>query len=140
MKEKLLDIKARVQSELNEIQDLKELDQLRVKYLGKKGEITAVMKEMGKLSAEERPVIGALANEVRTEIENSLQDKITLAWAILICEIPIFRLTVLFEKATSNLVFDSFTLLYRGASQLAKGTSQLDKGVSQLDKGTSLCK
>ena len=36
MKEKLLDIKARVQSELNEIQDLKELDQLRVKYLGKK--------------------------------------------------------------------------------------------------------
>ncbi|MBL7575575.1 phenylalanyl-tRNA synthetase, alpha subunit [Peptoniphilus asaccharolyticus DSM 20463] len=77
MKEKLLDIKARVQSELNEIQDLKELDQLRVKYLGKKGEITAVMKEMGKLSAEERPVIGALANEVRTEIENSLQDKIT---------------------------------------------------------------
>lgn len=77
MKEKLLDIKARVQSELNEIQDLKELDQLRVKYLGKKGEITAVMKEMGKLSAEERPIIGALANEVRTEIESSLQDKIS---------------------------------------------------------------
>ncbi|EGY76464.1 phenylalanine--tRNA ligase subunit alpha [Peptoniphilus indolicus] len=77
MKEKLLDIKARVQSELNEIQDLKELDQLRVKYLGKKGEITAVMKEMGNLSAEERPIIGALANEVRTEIESSLQDKIS---------------------------------------------------------------
>ncbi|MDY2986790.1 MAG: phenylalanine--tRNA ligase subunit alpha [Peptoniphilus sp.] len=77
MKEKLLEIKARVQSELNEIQDLKVLDRLRVKYLGKKGEITAVMKEMGKLSAEERPIIGALANEVRTEIENSLQDKIS---------------------------------------------------------------
>lgn len=75
MKEKLLDIKERVQKELNEIHDLKELDQLRVKYLGKKGEVTAVMKEMGKLSAEERPIIGALANEVRSEIENNLQEK-----------------------------------------------------------------
>lgn len=77
MKDKLLDIKERVKKELSEVKDLKELDQLRIKYLGKKGEITAVMKEMGKLSAEERPVIGALANEVRDDIENALQDRNT---------------------------------------------------------------
>lgn len=76
MKEKLLDIKERVQKELDQVNDLKELEQLRIKYLGKKGEITAVMKEMGKLTAEERPIVGALANEVRTEIENNLQDKV----------------------------------------------------------------
>ena len=44
------------------------LDELRVKYLGKKGELTAVLKQMGKLSAEERPVIGQLANEVRERL------------------------------------------------------------------------
>ena len=49
------------------------LEELRVKYLGKKGELTAVLKMMGKLSAEERPVMGALANTVRAEIEEKLE-------------------------------------------------------------------
>ena len=49
--------------------DLKALDELKVKYLGKKGELTAILKQMGKLSPEERPVIGQLANEVRATIE-----------------------------------------------------------------------
>ena len=46
-----------------------ELENIRVKYLGKKGELTAVLKQMGKLSPEERPVMGQLANEVRSAIE-----------------------------------------------------------------------
>ncbi len=46
-----------------------ELENIRVKYLGKKGEVTAVLKQMGKLSPEERPVMGQLANEVRASIE-----------------------------------------------------------------------
>ena len=45
------------------------LEALRVKYLGKKGELTAILKQMGKLSAEERPVMGQLANQIRAEIE-----------------------------------------------------------------------
>ena len=45
------------------------LEALRVKYLGKKGELTAILKQMGKLSAEERPVMGQLANTIRAEIE-----------------------------------------------------------------------
>ena len=48
------------------------LDALRVKYLGKKGELTAILKQMGKLSAEERPVMGQLANQIRAELEQAI--------------------------------------------------------------------
>ena len=49
------------------------IEELRIKYLGKKGELTAVLRGMGKLSAEERPVIGQLANDVRAEIEAKIE-------------------------------------------------------------------
>ena len=49
-----------------------DLEQIKIKYLGKKGELTAVLRGMGALSAEERPVIGQLANEVRADIEAAL--------------------------------------------------------------------
>ena len=49
-----------------------DLEQIRIKYLGKKGELTAVLRGMGALSAEERPIIGQVANEVRAEIESAL--------------------------------------------------------------------
>ena len=52
-----------------------ELEALRVQYLGKKGELTAVLKQMGKLSAEERPVMGQLANAVRAELEQSMEQQ-----------------------------------------------------------------
>ncbi len=48
-----------------------ELQQIRARYLGKKGEITAVMKGMGQLSAEERPLVGALANQVKDRLEEA---------------------------------------------------------------------
>ena len=51
-----------------------ELEEMRVKVLGKKGELTAVLKQMGKLSAEERPVIGQVANECRADIEKALEE------------------------------------------------------------------
>ena len=50
------------------------LEALRVKYLGKKGELTAVLKQMGKLSAEERPVMGQLANQIREELAAAIED------------------------------------------------------------------
>ncbi len=49
-----------------------ELEALRVKYLGKKGELTAVLKQMGKLSPEERPLMGQVANEVRSALESAI--------------------------------------------------------------------
>ena len=51
------------------------LEQLRVKYLGKKGELTAILRQMGKLSAEERPLMGQLANQLRADIENALDER-----------------------------------------------------------------
>ena len=57
---------------LGEVGDAAGLDALRVKYLGKKGEITAILKQMGGLSAEERPIIGQLANEIRAELETAI--------------------------------------------------------------------
>ena len=52
--------------------DNADLEQIRIKYLGKKGELTAVLRGMGALSSEERPIIGQIANEVRAEIEAAL--------------------------------------------------------------------
>ena len=52
-----------------------DLDALRVKYLGKKGELTAVLKLMGSLSAEERPVMGQMANEVRAAVEKAIESQ-----------------------------------------------------------------
>ncbi len=55
-----------------------DLDALRVKYLGKKGELTAILRGMGQLSAEERPVVGQIANEVRTAIEDAINARRTV--------------------------------------------------------------
>lgn len=75
MKEKLGSIKQTASELLSQAQTLDALEELRVRYLGKKGELTAVLKGMGALSKEERPVIGALANEVRSYIEQELEEK-----------------------------------------------------------------
>ena len=75
MKEKLAAIRSAAMSALENSKMLSELEELRIQYLGKKGELTSVMKGMGELSAEERPVIGQLANEVRSKIESALEEK-----------------------------------------------------------------
>lgn len=72
MKEKLEQIQAEALQSLNEVSDLKVLEDLRVKYLGKKGELTQILKGMGGLSPEERPIVGQMANEVRAAIESKL--------------------------------------------------------------------
>ena len=75
MKEQLQNIKEQALNAIGECSDVKQLDELRVKYLGKKGELTAILKSMGKLSAEERPVMGQLANDVRQALESAVADK-----------------------------------------------------------------
>ena len=73
MKEQLAKIRAEALSAFEGVRDPAALDELRVRYLGKKGELTAVLKQMGKLSAEERPAMGQLANEVRAALEGALE-------------------------------------------------------------------
>ncbi len=74
MKQKLEQLKSEALSALENISSSDALEALRIKYLGKKGEITSILKQMGSLSAEERPVIGQLANEVRADIENAISE------------------------------------------------------------------
>ncbi len=75
MQEKLLNLKDIALGEIQDASTIEELESLRVKYSGKKGQLTAIMKEMGKLSAEERPVVGKVANIVREAIEGGINTK-----------------------------------------------------------------
>ena len=77
MREQLEQIKSKALAALEAAKDSAELEGLRVSLLGKKGELTAVLKMMGKLSAEERPVMGQLANSVRAAIEERLEARKT---------------------------------------------------------------
>ena len=76
MKQQLEEIRESAKSQLSKAASLAELDTLRVKYLGKKGELTAILNQMGKLSAEERPIIGQLANEIRADLEASIAESV----------------------------------------------------------------
>ena len=75
MKEQLEQIRINALEALDAAATPAALEELRVKLLGKKGELTAVLKQMGKLSAEERPIMGQLANSVRAQIEEKLENR-----------------------------------------------------------------
>ncbi len=84
MREQLEMIKAQAIAALEAADTPAALEELRVRFLGKKGEVTAVLKQMGSLSAEERPVMGQIANSVRAEIEQKLEArKATIHAAVL---------------------------------------------------------
>ena len=75
MKEMLEALREASRKAIEEAVDMDALENLRIRYLGKKGELTAILKQMGKLSAEERPVIGQLANQIRSELESELDSR-----------------------------------------------------------------
>ncbi len=75
MEQKLKELEQKALEEVKTASDLKELNQVRVSYLGKKGPITEVLRGMGKLSAEERPKMGALANMIRETITKAIENK-----------------------------------------------------------------
>lgn len=75
MKEKLEALKAEATAEIQAASDEKSIEELRVKYLGKKGELTALLKQMGSLSPEERPVMGQLVNKAKQEVEELISNK-----------------------------------------------------------------
>ena len=73
MKEQLNQILSQALGQVSSVTSQQKLEAARVKFLGKKGELTGILRGMGKLSAEERPVIGQLANEVRAQIEQAIE-------------------------------------------------------------------
>lgn len=74
MREKLEKIKNESVNELESIQNLQQLEEFRIKYLGKKGELTSVLRGMGGLTPEERPIVGQLANEIRDYINEKIEE------------------------------------------------------------------
>ena len=84
MKEKLLGMHEKVKADLEKVTTPVELENIRVSYLGKKGELTAILRQMGQLSAEERPTMGKIANEVRAKIEADIEEKKEKLSALLI--------------------------------------------------------
>ncbi|MDO5708085.1 MAG: phenylalanine--tRNA ligase subunit alpha [Andreesenia angusta] len=74
MKEQLSKIRKDALERIASIKTIDELESTRVEYLGKKGKLTKILRGMGKLSKEERPVIGQLSNEVRESIENRIEE------------------------------------------------------------------
>lgn len=75
MKEQIEKIRQSALEEIKNANDEKVLNDARVKYLGKKGELTLILRGMGGLSQEERPIIGSLVNEVRDEIESLIEER-----------------------------------------------------------------
>lgn len=75
MKERLQALRAEALEKLQQVKDANNLNELRVKFLGKKGALTEILRGMGSLSAEERPLIGQVANEVRGAIEQFIEEK-----------------------------------------------------------------
>ncbi|NSL51537.1 phenylalanine--tRNA ligase subunit alpha [Calidifontibacillus erzurumensis] len=75
MEDRLKQLQAEALEKIEQAEDLKTLNDIRVAYLGKKGPITEILRGMGKLSPEERPVIGQLANDVRAAIQVKLEEK-----------------------------------------------------------------
>ncbi len=75
MKEQILKIKENSIEEMKKCNDLKTLNDLKVKYLGKKGELTLVLRQMGNIQPEERPIIGELVNQVRDELNVLIEEK-----------------------------------------------------------------
>ena len=73
MKEKLEEISKKTKERIDNVKDMQSLNDLRVKVLGKKGELTEILRGMKDLTAEERPVIGNLVNKVKSDIEASIE-------------------------------------------------------------------
>ena len=75
MQERLEELQTEALQKIETATNLKELNDVRVAYLGKKGPITEVLRGMGKLSAEERPKMGALVNVIRENIQSQIEAK-----------------------------------------------------------------
>ena len=75
MKERLEEISKMTKEKVEQITTSQELKELKAKVLGKKSELTDILRGMGQIAAEQRPVVGELVNKVRTEIEEMIDSK-----------------------------------------------------------------
>ena len=123
MKEKLNAIRVSALEAVENAQSAAEIEELRVKFLGKKGEVSAILKSLGSLSAEERPKMGQLANEVRAAIEEAIAEKKdSLGKAALLARLEDERIDVTMpgkkaqcgHKHPMNIVIDEINNIFIG--------------------------
>ena len=84
MKELMQSLREASLKAISETDTPESVEALRVRYLGKKGELTSILRQMGKLSAEERPVMGQLANQLRAEIEQAIELRKTMLGKVML--------------------------------------------------------
>jgi len=131
MREQLNNIRVQAEKELSAAESIQELENIRVKYLGKKGELTSVLRGMGALSAEERPIIGQIANEVRQVLEDKIEElkkklldkerELKLAQEVIDVTIPGKR-RVLGKKHPLTIVLDEIKEVFIGMGyEIAEG-------------------
>ena len=77
MQENLMNIQNVALNEIEEAKNSSALEELRIKYLGKKGELTTILRSMGNLSKEERPIVGKMVNDVKKIVEEKLESKVS---------------------------------------------------------------
>lgn len=122
MKEKLEAIRKKAEAELAAFTDRNQLENFRIAVLGKKGELTSILKMMGSLSAEERPVMGQMANEVRAFIEEKIQEKAQelkeLEMKQEINSVPLFDITVPADLSRGS--YHPITLVQRQCETIFK--------------------
>jgi len=75
LENKIKEIKEEIVLKLNNVTDLKDIEKLRVEYLGRKGIVTLLLRKLGSFSPEERPKAGQLLNQTKREIEELLKTK-----------------------------------------------------------------
>jgi phenylalanyl-tRNA synthetase alpha chain len=75
MEQELRQLKAEAEEKLSTLENLKDLDEVRVRYLGRKGLFTSLLRQLGQVSAEDRPRLGKLANEIKEELEQKFNTK-----------------------------------------------------------------
>ena len=107
MKEKLEKIRLSCLEQIESAKEQNVLEDVRVTFLGKKGELTSILKEVGKLSQEERPLVGKIVNEIREEIETKLQEKKEILEK---------------EAILKQLENDIWECLIKGAKKVSNGT------------------
>lgn len=75
IQEQLTELDTAARNAIDSTESLEDLEQLRVKYLGKKGHLSQILRGMGKLSPEERPAVGSLANKIKESVQTSLEQR-----------------------------------------------------------------
>ena len=142
MKETLKKIKEEALSAIAD--DSCDLEALRIQYLGKKGELTAVLRGMGKLTPEERPIIGQLANEIRGAIEQAIEQKVaqlkSAEQAKKLLEEKIVRIENYIESSISEVTskMEDYERQLDISHEEQDKILGIDEIISELDKTTEI--